>query len=528
MNEVIQSTQALSSPEFHSYENLAYSSLPNETVIYSTEKGIEYKKPSIQGLFHGNSVASDERAAITNQKSKTDFYDAVRKKFGGITNYASPLVEDEEETPLTLGEIRQTIEETRLNIYLEQQKNNPLLKDNSYLAELTGRMIIAKENAERAAAHLDELGYPKEHLEEVFRTTTKLLADAGMTVAILGVASYVAAATLAACSSAVAATTLVSGASRIYQTLHEGHSEEAIGHLLVTEAALAIGTQASMLVSPGLAAGHAVIQGIPSAIAMLGFTTEKGKELGEAMARFLPSISSSFQSARQAASGFTEVQKAIVQAVVTRATANALLEQVKQETENAKKVATSSEISNVQNSDEETKTLLQQISELAEKNVSSLKEFLNSSKQILEEPKLLIEEAVNGATQIHLLIQFIQKATIVDQKKLAEFLTIVKTSSGILEKLPSSFKSNQIISQCKLRLQNIEKIGQQLRKPSSEEIEKEYIKFLNAIASGIHKGKAEMEKLKKESTLMPPSGEEQRRLTNKKASPYTRLRQLPI
>lgn len=175
-------TKATFLPDYRSYEELAGSKLPDNTIVYSSAEGLQFQRPALED-------------ATDHKKSRDDFQAAVENKFGEVTNYAISLEKKEEafsdNGPLTLGKVREVIKERNRAAQIEELKKNPLFANNPCLVKFTAALILANEEAVQAEAELDRLGYPREHLEQALKDAGKMLLDAGITGALVGTAAHV-------------------------------------------------------------------------------------------------------------------------------------------------------------------------------------------------------------------------------------------------------------------------------------------------------------------------------------------------
>ncbi len=498
---------------FDSYEELAHSSLPDNTVVYSDGEGIKYQESQASGLFFGSSVHNEE--SLDHQKSREDFSAAIAEKFGDM-----PTIKDET-SPLTLGRVRTVIKEESLRLYQKENKEDP------QLARLMGAAIMAKEDAEIAAAHLDSLGYPQQHLEETVHAAQKLLLDAGITAVVVGIASYAAITALMAASSGIAATTLISSVPvmvRAHSSQDGTATEGVIAHTVAAELALAVALHATMLISPQVAAGHAIIQSIPSAVTMLGLTSEKGKEVGQKLAAFLPSVTTSFEAAQEGASELTEAQSALIHAVTTRVVSNALLEEVKKYTDGksgilntpteladpeAGKIEKNISASNVvRELSAELQNDLQKLSTPIKESVKVLDAFIMpNQKRFNEAQQSLFTELARRAATMKTLIETISAGTSLSLEEIEQIASLSEENLSALETISGTLKSNRYVSQFRQETMRTLELTQKIKKftaPSEQpfskiEITACYEDFLNAVNAGLIAGSKKITELRKGS-----------------------------
>lgn len=562
MNDTIPLAQAVSIPEFHAYEELAHSDLPDNAVVSSKEGKVECKIPgsSLSGVFGGNTVKAEEIA--DSKKSKEDFEAAVRSKFSGaVDNYVFPTKEEGErahnEEPLTLGRVRFVIKEASLASYVAQHAKDPSFIDNPQLARLTGSAIMAKEQAEKAAAHLDALGCSREHLEATLQAAGKFLLDAGITVTTVGLAGYLPLMALLTYSGGMPASVVIAGLSWMGEKLYEKNkepvpetplpivqesnltpenntptkeesssasenntfiSEERIGRFLAAELA---STVAIALHSSALFAG------MPVALAMWMLTTPRGKEIGQHLAAYLPSVSNSLGVTQEATSKLIEVRKAFVHAVATRVVANELLEEVQQETERGTVFLRG----------------LQTLSELAKKGNREIKNIVQQHGERLPSKVRLI---VPRIAEMESLTQKMQAASIVTPAELGQLSFLASENLKSIEAMDPKWRKASWVQALKEQTEEILKLAQEwleslsgfLSKVAAETVDKKSIQpslqeirigceqFLNAVVTGIKSGQGKIEELQVEAkeTAMP---REVQRLITKEKMP-SEPRRLPI
>lgn len=455
MGDSLVTATKLPHDEVHFYEALASNtSLPDDTVVYSTEEGIKYKAAAAligQGALHDSSV--EQRETIDGKKSREDFYRAVAHKFGIVSNYAAPTEKESEGVHnelLTLGWIRTVIREATLQAQVENLERDPLFARNPHLTALTARLIQAKQEAALAEAELDRLGCNTgELISEFLKESGKLLLDAGITAGLVGVAAHVVCLAAIGIAHAGLSSSMLGGSiianlipkldsNTPWPTIPQAATRVTVtGAISIAVVALAnidirIGTMATFIASSQDARAH-ISNWIDGQLAKQGFTFKLNKisdQVGALFEKCNINITTSYERTKNAFSEIHVSEQGITQALINAITTRALVNGLSEEIQQLRVV-------------EEMPGKITKIAASNDRKINDV--YAKHGDRFSSKERFTLQTAAARAREIHCLSQKIEMETSLLRQDLEQLSALLKENIEAIQGLSEKLRTTSVM-----------------------------------------------------------------------------------